>query len=64
VPELSEENVTVPVGVETVPASVSLTVAVHVVASSTAIEPGEQDTVVEVVRATAVRAKAEAELVE
>jgi hypothetical protein len=64
VPESLDVNETDPVGVVAFPASVSVAVAVHVVASFTAIEDGEQLTVVEVVRLVAVRANAEAVLLE
>jgi hypothetical protein len=60
VPEL--EKLTVPVGVEMVPLSVSVTVAVQVVGEFTATEEGKQLTLVAVVRAAcagvAVAAKA------
>lgn len=57
-PEPVELNVTVPpVGVIDVGASVSVTVAVHVVGALTGTEDGLQFTVVEVVRWVAVRSK-------
>jgi hypothetical protein len=45
-----EPNVTLPVGVLAVPASVSVTVAVQVDGAPTATAPGEQVTLVEVER--------------
>jgi hypothetical protein len=56
-PVLSVENVTIPEGVAAVPPSVSVTVAVHVVASLTDTEDGEHAIEVEVVRVVAVSAK-------
>ncbi len=55
-PELNEPlefelKLTDPVGVETVPGAVSLTVAVHVVDWPTTTDPGEHDTDVDVDRA-------------
>ncbi len=50
-------KVTVPVGVIFVPAEVSVTVAVHVVAAFTASEAGEQVAEVLVERLVAVRLK-------
>jgi hypothetical protein len=62
-PLLSVEKVIVPVGVTAVPPSVSVTVAVHVLPSLTAIEEGEHPRATEVVRVVAVRANADAVLV-
>jgi hypothetical protein len=49
-----EENPTVPVGVDLVPLSVSVTVAVQVVPTATSTEDGAQEIAVLVVRALTV----------
>ncbi len=63
-PKLFEENVTVPVGVVTVPWLVSVIVAVHVVGALTATEDGAQVTDVDVVRVVTVNGKSVAVLLE
>ena len=63
-PALSVENVTVPAGVEGVPASVSVTVPVQVVGALTGTDEGVQLTVTEVARTVAVSENFVAVLVE
>ena len=62
-PEPLDEKLTVPVGADLVPAAVSVTVAVQVLAWLTTTEAGEQDTLVVVVRRLTASGKALAELV-